>query len=293
MSPQSSVISVVNGGRQPDPIAFKPVDWHVLEPSHTDVTGPKATNKFWTNWLVDNRTIAKGTGAEFPISPMPYVIKWGKVSTTVGKYLPPALEISRSDPEFGYMAWGSRKEGVPSYAATFVGQFALSATEGAHGGGHNIIQESLFGVHVQVRGPPDTDRHITFPIYSGNAYVSGRYSGFTPKIASTADRHVEKVTKISDGIFEAVNDAGTKFRVYVLDADCEFHSSFSFDSHGVGTSKLDGWVRMAELRTAADASILDAHARAVVVGMELDVLAAGRVTYSFKTARGLSSPPEE
>merc|ERR1719469_1818829 len=147
---------------------------------------------------------------------MPYVIKWGKVSTAIGEYLPPALEISRSDPEFGYLAWGSRREGVPSYSAKFVGQFALSATEGAHGGGHNIIEEGLFGIIAQVRGPPDTDMHITFPIYSGNAYVSGRYSGFTPKIASTTDRKVESVTKISNGIFEAINDASTEFRVYVL-----------------------------------------------------------------------------
>lgn len=286
LSPSASVLGLVNGGKRPNTVAFEPVDWHLLEPSHNEHAGPKATNKFWSNWVVDNRTIDKGSGVEYPIFPMPYVIKWGKWSARVGEFLPPTLEISRSDPEFGYLAWAGRKEGVPSYSAKFVGQFSLSAKEGAHGGGHIIIEESVFGIVLQVRGPPDTNRHITFPIFSGIAYVSGRYSGFTPVIGGTNDRQVKSVNKVRDGIWSVTNDGGVEFRVYVLDPSGNFiGSSFDFNSNGVGNSKLDGWMRMAEVREAPDTKILDAHARAIVVGMDLDVLAGGTVKYTFKKAQ--------
>jgi len=286
LSPTTSVLGLVNGGKQPNTVAFEPIDWHLLEPSHTEHVGPKATNKFWSNWVVDNRTTDKTTGVEFPIFSMPYVIQWGKFSNKVGEFLPPALEISRSDPKYGYIAWAGRKEGVPSYAAQTVGQFSLSAKEGAHGGGHIITEESLFGVTVQVRGPPDTDRHISFPIFSGMAYVSGRYSGFTPVIGSTKDRKVKSVKKVQYGMWSITNDGDTEFRVYVLDAASNFiGSSFDFDNNGVGNAQLDGWVRMAEVRSFEDTKVLDAHARAVVVGMDLEVLAGGAVKYSFKKSQ--------
>jgi len=277
------LLGLVNGGKRPDTTAFKPVDWHLLEPSHNEHAGPKATNKFWSNWVVDNKTVPKGSGAEFAIFPMPYVLKWGKWSDKVGEFLPPALKISRSDPKFDYLPWGGRTEGVPTYSSPFVGQFSMSAKEGAHGGGHIITEESLFGIWVQVRGPPDTDRHITFPIFSGMAYVSGRYSGFTPVIGS--DKLIQSVEKIQNGIWSVKNDGGVEFRVYILDAAGEYiDGSFDFDSKGVGNSELNGWMRMAEVREATDATVLDAHARAIVVGMDLDVLAGGTVKYIFKKA---------
>jgi len=281
----SSVLGLVNGGKQPDKVGFKPIDWHLLEPSHTEVKGPKATNKFWVNWVVDNRTVSKGTGVEFPIFPMPYLLKWGAWSRKEGVELPPMMEVSRSDPKFGYMAWGSRTEGVPSYSAPFVGEFALSAVEGAHGGGHIILKESLFGVLIQVRGPEGSTRAITFPVFSGMAYVSGRYTGgFTPVIASTKDRQLTSITKVKDGIFSAKNDADVEFRVYVLDAAANFASSFDFDGSGVGNQPLDGWVRIAQVLSPEDTKVLDAHAQAVVLGFDLDVKADGKISYSFRKA---------
>jgi len=85
-------------------------------------------------------------------------------------------------------------------------RFGLSAVERASKEGQVIVKEGLFGVHVEVRGPAGTQRKILFPIYSGMSYVSGFYTGFTPKILS--DRTLLVIERVSNGIWKLLNNGG-------------------------------------------------------------------------------------
>jgi endoglucanase Acf2 len=85
-------------------------------------------------------------------------------------------------------------------------RFGLSAVERASKEGQVIVKEGLFGVHVEVRVPAGTQRKILFPIYSGMSYVSGFYTGFTPKILS--DRALLVIERVSNGIWKLFNNGG-------------------------------------------------------------------------------------
>ena len=85
-------------------------------------------------------------------------------------------------------------------------EFGLSAVESASQEGQIIVKEGLFGIHAEVRGPSGTQRKILFPIYSGMSYVSGFYTGFTPKISS--DRALLVIERVSNGIWRLLNNGG-------------------------------------------------------------------------------------
>jgi len=262
----TSLLVQVGRGGPPDLVVFPPAGGHpVHRPAQTEVAGPKATNKFWANWVVD-------TGLEHPIFPMPYVLRWGGASDAS-----PELHISHNVEQQGIP--GRLGPGrMQAYVTPTVTEFTLSTQEPASR--HIVTSEDLFGFNAEVRG--HAGQVLGLPIYSGMAYVSGRFSGgFTPVVSH--HHGLAKIEKVSDGIWTFVNRRGTEFRVYVLDAHGAFvDGSYRFDEHGRLSRTLEGWVRLAHVVEANDTQVLDAHARAIVVGCELEVEAGGIVRYAFR-----------
>lgn len=73
-----------------------------------------------------------------------------------------------------------------------INEFGLGALEEA--AGPFIVKEGLFGVHVELR---NGTRKMSFPIYSGMAYVSAYYTNLTPVITST--RAILAIERIQNG----------------------------------------------------------------------------------------------
>jgi len=198
---------------------------------------------------------------------MPYVLKWGggeqlHVSHNVREYIKGELGPDR----------------MRAYVTPTVSELALGAREPATK--YVIVNEGLFGFDAEVRG--HAGQTIRFPIYSGMMYVSGRFSGgFTPVVSHP--HGIAKLEKISDGIWSFWNRRNHHFRVYVLDTVGNFvDASYDFDAGGRLSRDLEGWVRLAHVINANDTQVLDAHARSIMVGCELEVEAGGVVRYNFQ-----------
>lgn len=257
---------------RPDASVFPlPAQARHLPPFGTEVDGAKATNKFWANWVVEE-------GRELSIHAMPYVLRY---DASTGQ---PNMKVSRASSDARVMQYGDSEtnggEKIRYYFSPFVSEFGLSALEVASQEGQTIVKEGLFGVHAEVRGPSGTGRKILFPIYSGMAYVSGFYTGFTPKISS--DRALLVVERVSNGIWRLLNNGGKEFRLYALDASGAFaDESFDFTAQGTMTKAFEGWIRLAEVQAPEDRDILDFHAAAVLVDWHLELEADGLITYRF------------
>ena len=136
------------------------------------------------------------------IHPMPYVLRY---DASTGA---PNMKVSRASSDGRVVQYGDSEtngaEKIRYYFSPFVSEFGLSAVEGASQEGQIIVKEGLFGVHAEVRG--SGTRKILFPIYSGMSYVSGFYTGFTPKISS--DRALLVVERVSNGIWRLLNNGG-------------------------------------------------------------------------------------
>eukprot|EP00434_Breviolum_minutum_P007558 symbB.v1.2.006670.t1/scaffold372.1/size218212/22 len=193
-----------------------------LPPFGTEVTGAKATNKFWANWVVEE-------GRELSIHPMPYVLRYDESTGS------PNMRISRSSSDERVVQYGDAEtngaEKIRYYFSPFVSEFGLGAIEGAGNDGQVVVKEGLFGIHAEVRGPVGSGRKIVFPIYSGMSYVSGLYSGFTPKI--TSDRALLVIERVSNGIWRLLNNGGKEFRLYAVDPAGNFADE-TFDFHSDG-----------------------------------------------------------
>jgi len=255
----------------PDPAVFpRPASGHQLPPAHTEVVGPKATNKFWSNWVV-------APGIHEPIYPMPYVLKWG---SKAGE--PPELQVSHGEPRHVYGdAATNGPQRVRYYATPFICEFGLGAAEPSGPEGHIVVQEGIFGIRAEMRGPAASGRKIAYPIFSGMAYISGRYTGgFTPRI--TTGRALVGVERIRSGVWRFLNNGGVEFRVYALRTSGEFvDDSFEFDTNGLMNRPLEGWLRLAHVIEAGDVAVLDAHAGAILVDWQLEVEMGGLVRYAF------------
>ena len=135
---------------------------------------------------------------------MPYVLRY---DASTGA---PNMRVSRASSEARVVQYGDAEtngaEKIRYYFSPFVNEFGLSAVESASQEGQIIVKEGLFGVHAEVRGPSGTQRKILFPIYSGMSYVSGFYTGFTPKISS--DRALLAIERVSNGIWRLLNNGG-------------------------------------------------------------------------------------
>lgn len=255
-----SLLLPIGNRSPPDAKMFPSKSGHtVYRPAHTEVKGPKATNKFWANWLV-----AAGSPGN-PIYPMPYILTWGD-----------ANQLQVACGELHYISGVAGR--MKAYVSSSVTQFEVGAKEPTSS--HVVVSEGLFGVHVEIRGP--VGQKIMFPIYSGMAYVSGRFSGgLTPVVSHP--QGIERLQRVRDGVWTIRNRIGTEFRMYVLNSAGDFvDASYDFDASGRLNRALDGWVRLARVLGASDAQILDAHARAIVVGCDLRVEAGGTVRYAFQ-----------
>ena len=249
-----------------------------LPPFGTEVLGPKSTNKFWANWVVEE-------GRHLSIHPMPYVLRYDSSDGT------PNMLVSRSsEPHVQYGdSQTNGAEKIRYYFSAFVNEFGLAAVEGASNDGQIVVKEGLFGIHAEVRGPPETQRKILFPIYSGMSYVSGYYEGFTPRISS--DRALLVVERVSNGIWRLLNNGGKEFRLYAIDPSGSFvDESFEFNPDGTMNKPFEGWIRLAEIQTPEDRTILDQHALAILVDWQLDVESGGSVRYSFTKHAAVPTP---
>lgn len=170
---------------------------------------------------------------------------------------------------------------MKAYVSLSETEFTMGAKEPTSN--YTVVSEGLFGFHAEVRGL--FGQKITFPIYSGMAYVSGRFSGGLTPVISHPDG-LDRVQKVRDGIWAFRNNKGNESRVYVLDAAGNFvDSAYDFDAKGQLNQALDGWVRLAQVLGASDEQILDAHAKAILVGFRLQVEAGGTVRYVFQKDR--------
>jgi len=253
---------------RPAPSLFPPASGHILPPANNELQGRKGTNKFWANWMV-----ASGKGEA--IFTMPYALKWGLRSE---------LQVSHGDQIHTYAdgASAAQEHRIRSYVTPVTGEFGLGALELAPGSPYVVVKEGLFGIHVEVRRHSPSPGKVSFPIYSGMAYVSGRFSGgITPRI--TSELNVASVRKVHNGIWAFRNGRGSEFRVYALTAIGErVDASYDFDRSGQMNRELDGWVRMAHVVKPGDEKVLDTHAGGVIQGCELQVDADGIVRYMFE-----------
>lgn len=260
-----SLLKPVDTSR-PDTSNFPALGRHHVSAVHTEVQGPKATNKFWTNWII-------AEGVHEAIFPMPYTLKWGMNTE---------LLVSHGVPRHVY---GTPEDTGPSriryFRTPIVGEFGLGSSEAVGEYGFTVTREGLFGVDIEVRPASAPKRKVVYPIYSGMAYVSGHYFGLTPRI--TSERSLARVQRVRGGVWSFVNNGQVEFRVYVLDMRGRFvDESFDFDSSGILNKPLQGgWVRMAHVLGASDVAVLDDHARAILSGCSLQVLEGGIVQYDF------------
>jgi len=268
------------GTQAPDSQVFPYMSGHYIQPAHTEVAGPKGTNKFWANWVVSS-------GAHQAIYPGPYSLRWA--STAAGA--PPDLRVSHGEATNVYgNAQTTGADRIEWYTTPFVGEFGLGTVESSGGQGHAIVREGLFGVWAAWRGPTGTSRQVTYPIFSGMTYVSALFEGgFTPRI--TSERAITTIHKVGDGIWRFVNNGGVDFRVYALTPAGEpVDGSFDFDAAGQLNGPLEGWIRLARVVEPGDEAVLDAHAGAVLTGVDLEVLAGGAVRYVFEKSGDSSTP---
>lgn len=246
---------------EPSPDLFPPRNRAVLPPYFTAVAGPKNTNKFWGNWLVE-------PGATDAIFCLPWALKWSNPDQGISNQ----LQISNQNPEFMN---NYRIQETP-----VIWDFAIGVVE-KMAGKHSIVKEDLFGVHVDVYGPSGTSRKITYPIFNGMTYITARTTGgLTPR--AIAAESMREVSKVRAGVWKVVNSRGRQFRVYALTpAGKPVDNSFKLDNSGTMNKQLDGWFRLAAVNNNSDTVVLDAHAGAVVMGCDLSADGNGVVQYSW------------
>lgn len=227
------------------------------------VVGPKQTNKFWSNWVVSSTQNSQN----MPIYSMPWALRWGGGASQL--WISHGLDWSVTWGDTGRVRW---------YTTPFSHEFALAAIEPL--GVFQAVKEGLFGAHFEVLGPQGSSYKVTYPIYSGMVYVSGRYEGgITPHIIGG-----NRIQKIANGIWKFENGRGQEFRVYVLTLDGGFADSrYDFNAAGVLNRKLEGWVRLGHVLKKEDRGILDAHASAVLVDMDVELPRVGQLKYKFTT----------
>mmetsp|Transcript_16284 Transcript_16284/g.28455 ORF Transcript_16284/g.28455 Transcript_16284/m.28455 type:complete len:729 (-) Transcript_16284:646-2832(-) len=258
-SAQSSLLGLVSSAA-PDKRLFPRKQGHpVYPPVHEIVTGPKATNKFWANWLVKE-------GMDFPIFAMPYRLSWKqqKLQISAGGDLNEVFEASNPDR-------------IKTYTMVSIEDFFLSAHELPQAV-PAVRDQGLFGAQAELQ---DGEAILTFPIFSGMAYVTGCYSGgLTPEVSHP---HGLERRKIRQGIWSFKNRRGIEYRVYVLEKDGTFADA-DFDALGQLNRQLNGYVRLAQVLAPGDVEVLDRHAQAVLVGWKLEVNGNGTVSYNFEKA---------
>jgi endo-1,3(4)-beta-glucanase len=245
--------------RRPNELLHPPMRRTSFQPANMEIEGPKQTNKFWGNWVVDN-----GQG-QMSIYPSPYTLRFEAEDNRIS-----GLNVFKGETEYGH----------EFITTPWSPDFVIGAAEPFQGS-HVVVKEELFGIHAQLRA---TNCKATFPVYAGMAFASARYEGAcTPRIWSQLG--VKSVKKVRAGVwsFQKNSSSFKEYRVYLLTPDGDFvDNSFEFDSQGMLNKQLDGWVRLADVQQPGDVSVLDLYANTVVVGWDLHV-EEGIVQYKFDT----------
>lgn len=249
----------------PPPQVFPSKKGHpVKRPENVQTKGPWSTNKFWANWLVKD-------GFAYPIYTMPYVL------TLEGPPHACKLHISHGTQRAVYGNLGNNR--MQTYFTPHIPDLSLGTKEPTTT--PRIVNESLFGTHVSVRGL--SGEELSFPIFTGMPYITGQYSGFTPRVSHP--HGLEHMEKIKPGVWSLRNRRQQEYRVYVLQQNGHFvDNSYDFDNDGLLNRKLHGWVRVAHLLKDGDCDTLDRHASALLVGCDVDITEHGSVRYIFQRA---------
>lgn len=113
---------------------------------------------------------------------------------------------------------------IAFYRSRFVSEYSLGVTEATSAEHYSIVREDQLGIHAVVRGD-NTDSYVRFPIYTGMAYISGRYSGFTPRINSPQG-WIKEVSKVRNGIWSFKNNAGDPEKLW----DCHYYDETQNDA---------------------------------------------------------------
>jgi len=249
----------------PSPQVFPSRSGHpVQRPENVQTRGPWSTNKFWANWLVKD-------GFAYPIYTMPYML------TLDGPPHASKLHVSHGIQKTIYGSLGNDR--MQSYFTPHVPDLSLGTKEPT--AAPRIVNESLFGVHVSVKGW--FGEELDFPIFTGMPYITGQYSGFTPRVSHPDG--LERVEKVKPGVWSLRNRRQQEYRVYVLQQNGHLvDNSYDFDNEGLLNRKLLGWVRIAHLLKDNDRDTLDAHASALLVGCEVEITGNGSLRYVFQRA---------
>lgn len=221
---------------------------HYMPPVRITAGGKHQTNKFWTNWIS-----TKANVGQKPVFSMPYALQfsdaddswkchyydsgqnnaWCKSNPKMGNteyhFFGPdgtcghchcckrALEVKaelsishKKEPSMKYNREGPRSGRIAYYISRFSASYSMGIKEKTSRDHFTITQEDLMGVHVEVK---HSGGQVKFPIYRGMPYVSGRYQHATPRIASPQG-YVRKMTKISKGVFEFLNDEGAPDKLW-------------------------------------------------------------------------------
>jgi len=248
---------------------FTPSKAHYMPPRHISASGKHQTNKFWTNWISGTPT-----AAQKPVYTMPYSLQftdadkswkcahyasgqndaWCKSKPRMGNtehdFFGPGgpcghchcckrsieikseLFISHKEPRVKYNKESSPRRGrIAYYISTFTPSYSMGIKEKSSKEHFTVTQEDLLGVHVKV---PASEGQVTFPVYRGMPYISGKYEGVTPRIDSPQG-FIRSYKKIKTGVFEFTNDEGHPDKLW----ECHYYDEGESDSWCKRGARID------------------------------------------------------
>lgn len=249
----------------PNQQVFPPRTGHpIYQPSQSNHKSPLSTNKFWVNWVVKD-------GGKYPIYTSPYMLSFSTQSNSQ------MLQIAHGSPV--YFMNPTDKTRMKAYVNPNNPDIYIGAKEGGLTGPRVIQSNALFGATVELSG--SNGKSVEFPVFSGMAYVSGKFSGLTPRIWHP--NGFQELKKVSPGAWNVQNRFGATFRIYGFTNDVSpLDDSFDFDSSGSMNKQLEGWLRLALVPNVGDESALDAHAAAIITDVDVDVMSDGSIHYNFQ-----------
>ena len=266
------------------------------------------TNKFWWNWIVENSNVPMDRrnpqGLTHPIFPQPYALQWSNqrlgVSHEPQEFVFSKPEVDNNWPE---------ENGMRSYSTTIRHAFQIGATAAIEDDEYSFVKESDTGIHVQLG---NGSKRITFPIYSGMAYVTARYEGeLTPKFFK-GFYFLHGACKVQNGVFEAtyggpiptdkmyiIDENGEEvekpnlvYRIYLITENGNFadesHEMIAENGELYLNKPFNGFVRVAQVggyeMESCDYECLERlteSAPAILWDVNVDIRDGGILEYSF------------
>lgn len=247
------------------------------------------TNKFYANFFL-------GTQSS-PTFTHPYSVAWAKGSGAAASWGLSVSHIERSQ-----LAYGSGDPASNFINPIGIQSLILSANELSNG--TNLTTDSLdaFSVNVNLLPAAGQPPAITFPLVQGMGFVTGIYSGATPRIeSSVAFLSVTYVGSVASGStykYQANLGDGTTWYIYITSSQLGYPANAftltnSYQLQGV--AGLSGFIQVAKipLNSTASAveSLYDAAAGAYPVSASISGSVSGTAgTYGLSwTKQGASS----